>query len=152
MQDVAGGSMAFVAPKADGPVMIVDDNLSDRTLLEKTLLRTGHEVCSFELGRLALAAAARRQPDLILVDIYMPEMNGYEFCQSLKSTEGLSQIPVIFLSVLDDHESKLKAFESGAVDYISKPFHLEEVNARVATHLKIHRLQRASSDENERLE
>jgi two-component system sensor histidine kinase/response regulator len=109
-------------------------------------------VRSFPLGRLALAAAIKTPPDLILLDINMPEMNGYEMCQRLKSTEGLSDIPVIFLSALTETQDKVKAFRSGAVDFISKPFHFEEVHARVETHLKLHHLQRALKRQNERLE
>jgi signal transduction histidine kinase len=89
---------------------------------------------------------------LILLDINMPEMNGYEVCERLKSTEELSDIPVIFLSALTETEDKLKAFRSGAVDYISKPFQFEEVHARVETHLKLHQLQRALKLQNELLE
>src|SRR5208283_4281278 len=112
----------------------------------------GCEVRSFPLGRLALAAAMKSPPDLILLDINMPEMNGYEVCKQLKSAPELSKIPVIFLSALDGTEDKVKAFESGAVDYISKPFQFEEVHARVETHLGLHALQRALILQNERLE
>ncbi len=132
--------------------MIVDDNPSNLKVLEDMLRREGHEVRSFPRGRLALAAAARNPPDLILLDINMPEMNGYEVCEHLKSTEGTSGVPVIFLSALDDTEDKLKAFRSGAVDYISKPFQFEEVHARVETHLKIHGMRQELKQQNERLE
>ncbi len=133
-------------------IMIVDDNPANLKLLEDMLLKQGHEVHSFPLGRLALAAALKNPPDLILLDINMPEMNGYEVCERLKSNGKLSDIPIVFLSALNETQDKVKAFQSGAVDYISKPFHLEEVNARVETHLKMHRLQRASTRQNERLE
>ncbi len=132
--------------------MIVDDNPANLKLLEDMLLQQGHEVRSFPLGRLALAAAMKNPPDLILLDINMPEMNGYEVCERLKSTEELSDIPVIFLSALNETQDKVKAFRSGAVDYISKPFQFEEVHARVETHLKLHDLQRALKLQNERLE
>jgi two-component system sensor histidine kinase/response regulator len=135
-----------------GDIMIVDDNPANLKLLEEMLVREGHEVRSFPLGRLALAAARKSAPDLMLLDINMPEMNGYEVCQSLKSEPELSQIPVIFLSALDGTDDKVKAFESGAVDYISKPFQFEEVHARVETHLGLHNLQRALISQNERLE
>ena len=94
----------------------------------------------------------KNPPDLILLDINMPEMNGYEVCERLKSTQELSDIPVIFLSALNETQDKVKAFRSGAVDYISKPFQFEEVHARVETHLKLHDLQRALKLQNERLE
>jgi CheY-like chemotaxis protein len=116
------------------------------------LVEQGHEVRSFPLGRLALAAATKNPPDLILLDINMPEMNGYEVCERLKADEELSSIPVIFLSALNEINDKVKAFRSGAVDYISKPFQFEEVHARVKTHLKLHALQQASKLQNERLE
>jgi two-component system sensor histidine kinase/response regulator len=135
-----------------GDIMIVDDNPANLKLLEDMLRQQGHEVCSFPRGRLALARAARNPPDLILLDINMPEMNGYEVCERLKSIEEVSGVPVIFLSALSETQDKVKAFQSGAVDYISKPFQFEEVHARVETHLKLHHLQRELKLQNERLE
>jgi DNA-binding response OmpR family regulator len=132
--------------------MVVDDNPANLKLLEDMLRQQGHEVLSFPRGRLALAEAARNPPDLILLDINMPEMNGYEVCERLKSTVEGSSIPVIFLSAMTEMQDKVKAFRSGAVDYISKPFQLEEVLARVETHLKVHDLQRALKLQNEHLE
>jgi len=124
--------------------MIVDDNPANLKLLEEMLLQRGQEVRSFPLGRLALASAAKNPPDLILLDINMPEMNGYEVCERLKASPELSGIPVIFLSALNDIQDRVKAFQYGAVDYISKPFQFEEVHARVETHLKLHQLQQDS--------
>lgn len=135
-----------------GDVMIVDDNPANLKLLEGMLIQQGHEVRSFPLGRLALAAAMKNPPDVILLDIDMPEMDGYVVCERLKSTAELSDIPVIFLSALNETQDKVKAFLSGAVDYISKPFQFEEVHARVKTHLRLHALQRALKHQNERLE
>jgi two-component system sensor histidine kinase/response regulator len=132
--------------------MIVDDNPANLRLLEDMLRQKGHEVHSFPRGRLALAEALENPPDLILLDINMPEMNGYEVCERLKSTDDLRDIPVIFLSALNDIQDKVKAFRSGAVDYISKPFQIEEVHARVETHIKLHDLQRALTRQNEHLE
>jgi two-component system sensor histidine kinase/response regulator len=137
---------------AKSDIMVVDDNPANLKLLEDMLLQQGHEVRSFPLGRLALAAAAKKPPDLILLDINMPEMTGYEVCERLKASPELARIPVIFLSALGDTEDKLKAFRSGGVDYISKPFHFEEVHARVETHLGLHELQQALRFQNERLE
>jgi two-component system sensor histidine kinase/response regulator len=88
----------------------------------------------------------------VLLDVTMPEMNGYEVCQRLKSTGTLSDVPIIFLSALNEIQDKVKAFRAGGVDYISKPFQIEEVHARVETHLKLHDLQRALKLHNERLE
>jgi len=91
-------------------------------------------------------------PDLILLDINMPEMNGYEVCERLKAARELADIPVIFLSALNETADKVKAFRSGAVDYISKPFQFEEVTARVETHLKLHALQEELRLRNQSLE
>jgi len=132
--------------------MVVDDHPANLRLLEEMLRQQGCEVRSFPRGRLALAAAARNPPDLILLDINMPEMNGYEVCECLKSSEKLSSIPVIFLSALKEIGDKVKAFQSGGVDYISKPFQFEEVRARVKTHLKLHELQQALKAQNDHLE
>lgn len=137
---------------AQGHIMIVDDNPANLKLLEGMLRDKGHEVWSFPLGRLALIAAAESPPDLILLDINMPEMNGYEVCKRLKSDPELADIPVVFLSALNEIPDKIMAFRHGAVDYISKPFQFEEVHARVATHLKVHHLQRALKQQNEQLE
>jgi two-component system, sensor histidine kinase and response regulator len=137
---------------AQSDIMIVDDNPANLKLLEDMLLGQGHEVRSFPLGRMALAAALKNPPDLILLDINMPEMNGYEVCERLKSSPELSDIPVIFLSALNETEDKVLAFRSGAVDYVSKPFQFEEVHARVETHLNLHHLRQALKQQNERLE
>lgn len=129
-----------------GNIMIVDDDPSDLTLLEEMFREHAYEVRSFPRGRLALRAAEDDPPDLILLDITMPEMNGYEVCTQLKSSPRFSAIPVIFLSALSSIEDKAKGFRSGAVDYISKPFQLEEVQARVETHLKLRRAIQAEHE------
>jgi DNA-binding response OmpR family regulator len=129
-----------------GNIMVVDDNPANLKLLEQMLRQHGYEVRSFPRGRLALGAAEQQPPDLILLDINMPEMNGYEVCQSLKSNPLLADIPVIFLSALNAIEDKIKGFQSGGIDYISKPFQFEEIEARVETHLKLRRAQRAEHD------
>ncbi len=126
--------------------MVVDDNLANRTLLEYMLRQEGYEVLSFPRGRLAVAAAAQNPPDLILLDINMPEMNGYETCELLKSDPRTSGISVLFLSALHSTEDKIKGFRCGAVDYVSKPFQLEELRARVDTHVKLRRAQQAEHD------
>jgi DNA-binding response OmpR family regulator len=129
-----------------GNVMIVDDNPANLKLLEDMLREHGYEVRSFPRGRLAMAAAEQHPPDLILLDINMPEMNGYEVCEQLKSTSRLEGIPVIFLSALNATEDKIRGFQAGGVDYISKPFVFEDVNARVETHLKLRRAQEAEHE------
>ena len=129
-----------------GNIMIVDDSPANLKLLEEMLFQRGYGVRSFPRGRLAIAAANQEPPDLILLDITMPEMNGYEVCELLKASPRLSAIPVIFLSALDGTGDKVKGFQAGGADYISKPFQFEEVAARVETHLKLRRAQKAESD------
>jgi two-component system, sensor histidine kinase and response regulator len=135
-----------------GSIMVVDDNPANLKLLEDMLQQCGYEVRSFPRGRLALASVDQQPPDLILLDINMPEMNGYEVCERLQSVEKTASLPVIFLSAQNETEDKVRAFRSGAVDYIAKPFQFEEVHARVKTHLKLHALQRALELQNEQLE
>jgi len=137
---------------AQSDIMIVDDNPANLKLLEDMLVQQQHEVRSFPLGRLALAAMLKSPPDLILLDVNMPEMNGYEVCERLKANEELSKIPVIFLSALNETQDKVKGFQSGAVDYITKPFQFEEVHARVETHLKLYNLEKALKLQNDHLE
>jgi two-component system sensor histidine kinase/response regulator len=123
-------------------IMAVDDQPANLILLEDLLSHQGHAVRSFPRGRLALEAAARNPPDLILLDINMPEMSGFEVCKLLKSDEKLAAIPVIFLSALSDASDKVHGFQCGGVDYVTKPFQVDEVQSRVETHLKIHQLQK----------
>jgi CheY-like chemotaxis protein len=130
----------------EGNIMVVDDNPANLKLLEDMLRQHGHEVRSFPRGPLALAAADYEPPDLILLDINMPGMNGYEVCERLKSSTRLADIPVIFISALTAIEDKVAGFRSGGVDYVSKPFQFEEVSARVETHLKLRRAQQAEHD------
>ncbi len=132
--------------------MVVDDNPSNLVLLEDMLGQKGHVVRSFPGGAMALVAAANQPPDLILLDINMPELSGYQVCEQLKADSSLAAIPVIFLSALGETEDKVKAFRSGGVDYISKPFQFDEVYARVETQLKLHSLQRALKAQNQHLE
>jgi two-component system, sensor histidine kinase and response regulator len=123
-------------------IMAVDDQPSNLKLLEDLLSQQGHVVRSFPRGRLALEAAIRNPPDLVLLDIDMPEMSGFRVCELLKSDDKLAAIPVIFLSALSDSGDKVRAFQCGGVDYVTKPFQVDEVQARVQTHLKIHQLQK----------
>lgn len=127
-------------------LMVVDDNPDSLDLLVNILRQKGYEVCSFPRGRQALAEASRNPPDLILLDINMPGMDGYEVCRRLKANDEVSNIPVVFISARDEPEDKVKGFRYGAVDYISKPFHSEEVHARVETHLKLRRAQQVEQE------
>jgi signal transduction histidine kinase len=133
-------------------IMVVDDQPANLKLLEDILKVEGYHIRSFPRGRMALAAATNNPPDLFLLDINMPEMNGYEVCGRLKSDPELSPLPVIFLSALNATEDKVKAFEAGGADYITKPFQIEEVQARVQTHLKMRHLQQELKLHNDSLE
>jgi response regulator RpfG family c-di-GMP phosphodiesterase len=126
--------------------MVVDDNPANLKLFEDMLRQQRYEVSSFPRGRLALDAAIQDPPDLILLDINMPELNGYKVCERLKCDPRIAGMPVIFLSALNATEDKVKGFRSGGVDYISKPFQFEEIQARVETHLKLRRAQQAEHD------
>jgi two-component system, NtrC family, sensor kinase len=134
-----------------GNIMIVDDQLDNLRLLTEILTAEGFKVRKAVNGNRALEAAQLAPPDLILLDIMMPEMNGYQVCQHLKADARTQDIPLIFLSALDDIDDKINAFSLGAVDYITKPFQREEVLARVKTHLKIQGLTQALQQQNKLL-
>jgi signal transduction histidine kinase len=121
--------------------MVVDDNVTNLQLLEMLLRMRGCKVQSFTNGRAALEAIASAPPDVILLDIAMPEMDGYEVCRRLKAEAKTAAIPVIFISALSATKDKVKAFACGGVDYVTKPFQIEEVHARVETHHKLRQLQ-----------
>ena len=122
-------------------ILIVDDTAANLQVLAGMLKERGYKVRPVPSGKLALIAAQRHPPDLILLDINMPELNGYEVCEQLKTDDKLKGIPVIFISALTEQLDKVKAFATGGVDYITKPFQMEELHARVETHLKLSRLQ-----------
>jgi sigma-B regulation protein RsbU (phosphoserine phosphatase) len=132
-------------------ILIVDDTAANLQVLAGMLKDRGYKVRPAPSGKLALSAARRDPPDLILLDINMPEMNGYEVCEHLKADDQLQAIPVIFISALTEPLDKVKAFANGGVDYITKPFQMEELHARVETHLKLRGLQVALELANERL-
>jgi sigma-B regulation protein RsbU (phosphoserine phosphatase) len=133
-------------------ILVVDDTSANLQVLAGMLKDRGYKVRPVPSGKLALLAARRDPPDLILLDINMPEMNGFEVCGHLKADEQLKGIPVIFISALTEQLDKVKAFATGGVDYITKPFQMEELHARVETHLKLHRLQVELEESNSRLE
>ncbi len=122
-------------------ILVVDDTPANLQVLAGMLKDRGYKVRPVPDGKLALLAARRDPPDLILLDINMPEMNGYEVCERLKADDRLKGIPVIFISALTEPLDKVKAFAIGGVDYLTKPFQMEELHARVETHLKLRRLQ-----------
>ncbi len=132
--------------------MIVDDMPANLRLLEKMLRDRGYRVRPFPRGTIALKSAMNDPPDLILLDINMPEMNGYEVCTRLKAEEITRDIPVIFISAHTETQDKVEAFRSGGVDYVTKPFQVEEVCARVQTHITMSRYRDALKNKNTELE
>jgi len=123
-------------------ILIVDDTPEIANLLARMLTNENREAVPFFNGGMLLGEAVNQPPDLIIIDINMPDMNGYELCNELKKQPRLGGVPVIFLSSYHDIENKMRAFSMGGVDFITKPFQIEEVEARVDTHLKILGMQR----------
>ncbi|MBE9168616.1 response regulator [Pleurocapsales cyanobacterium LEGE 06147] len=133
-------------PKAD--ILVIDDTPENLALLSQMLTEKGYKVRSVTKGSTGIRGAKAALPDLILLDVKMPQMNGYEVCEQLKADERTRNIPIIFISALGDVGDKVKAFQAGGVDYITKPFQVEEVLARVDTHLIIQRLQNQLQQQN----
>ena len=131
-------------------ILIVDDLPANLQFLNSILVERGYQVRPAINGQVALKIAQKTLPDLILLDIQMPGMNGYEVCEQLKANDKTHKIPIMFISALSEVFDKVKAFAVGGVDYITKPFQAEEVLARVETHLKIHHLQQQLAEQNER--
>jgi DNA-binding response OmpR family regulator len=129
-------------PFTQSNILIVDDMPANLRLLSQILTEQGYKVRAALNGAHALTAVQADSPDLILLDIRMPEMDGYEVCQRLKADGRTADIPVLFISALDETEDKVKAFAVGGVDYVAKPFRVEEVLARVKTHLALRQLHR----------
>ncbi len=123
-------------------IMIVDDQPENLRLLGYMLRDEGYDVRPVPNGRMALRAAMTDPPDLILLDINMPDMDGYELCQRLKEDERLQKIPVLFISAMNAVDDKVRAFNAGGLDYVTKPFQFKEVSARVKTHIELRRLQK----------
>ncbi len=140
--------------KEDSPrILVVDDSVETVMLLTDILASNGYKVLTASDGHAALKSVEVEVPDLILLDVKMPDMDGYEVCHKLKSDEHSARpIPVIFISALYDTFDKVKAFNAGGVDYITKPFQLEEVLARVETHLALSHLQRQTEEQNTQLQ
>lgn len=129
-------------------LLLVDDNPNNLNVLSDLLEKKGYEILVALNGEAALERAAFTRPHLILLDIMMPGLDGFETCERLKKDPGLADIPVIFMTALGDTKSKVKGFSTGAVDYITKPIEPDEVLARVETHLTIQKLQRELREKN----
>ncbi|MCP4544547.1 MAG: response regulator [Chloroflexi bacterium] len=134
--------------EAKANIMVVDDALNNLRLLVDMLTRQSYTVRPMSDGHLAISSAQDDPPDLILLDIMMPEINGYQVCEQLKADARTRDIPIIFLSVLDKVENKVKAFSIGGADYITKPFNIQEVSARIETHLTLRNLQKQLGEKN----
>ncbi len=137
-------------PKGD--ILLVDDSPTNLRLLMTLLEARGYEVRGVLSGRMALMAAQAAPPDLILLDITMPQMDGYQVCRQLREDPRTQEVPVIFVSGLNEAFDKVQAFQVGGVDYITKPFQFEEVLARIEHQLTILRLQQQLKDQNQRLQ
>jgi signal transduction histidine kinase len=138
----------FLSEVPKGNILIVDDTPDNLRLLSNALTERGYKVRSVINGAMALMGAKAAPPDLILLDINMPQMNGYEVCEALKADEQTREIPVIFISALDEVLDKVRAFAVGGRDYISKPFQFEEVLARIENQLTIRNLQQQLQEKN----
>jgi two-component system, sensor histidine kinase and response regulator len=148
-------SLAKAQTKAQtnsGHILIVDDTPNNLRFLSDLLTKAGYSVRKVISGELGLEAARLEPPDLILLDIRMPGLDGYKVCAQLKSDQRTSEIPVIFLSAMDEELDKVMAFEAGGVDYITKPFQVVEVLARIETHLQISYLRKALTQQNLQLQ
>lgn len=139
--------------EAPSSILVVDDSPESLTVLRLLLTKRGHRVRPALNGEMALKAIGKSLPDLILLDIMMPPgEDGYEICRKLKSDDRTRDIPVLFVSALGKTEDRIKAFQAGGVDYIGKPFHTEEVLARVETHLALQNARRQLHEQNMRLQ
>ncbi len=144
--------MTSESPHSNGSILVVDDTPQNLKLLSSVLVKAGYDVRCVISGSAALMGIRAERPDLILLDINMPQMNGYDVCRQLKQDPQTQDIPIIFLSALYEVMDKVQAFKVGGVDYITKPFQLEEVLARIQTHLTILRLQQQLREKNQLLE
>jgi len=135
-----------------GDVFLVDDNLMNIRLLAEILKGAGYQVRAATSGKRAVETIRTHPPELVLLDVNMPEMDGYQVCETLKADPKTRDIPIIFISAHDAPVEKVRAFRAGAVDYVTKPFEAEEVVARVATHLEMSRLQRETASRKAELE
>lgn len=149
---MTAGSMAELAKPDDAArILLVDDDPTNLRVLFETLRGKGYKLLTAKSGADALKIIRGSRPELVLLDIMMPGMDGYEVCEQVRADPEIKDVPILLLSALDDSDSKVRGFEAGAVDYVSKPFHPGEVIARVKTHLTVHRLQRRLAEANQRM-
>lgn len=129
-------------------LLLVDDTPENLRFLSESLKNEGYRIRVAPNGELALSMVQEDPPHLVLLDIDMPGMNGYQVCDKFKTSVQLKKIPIIFLSALDDHRAKVLAFQHGGVDYVTKPFRIEELLARISTHLELQALRDELQDHN----
>ena len=122
-------------------ILVVDDEIPSLRLLSDLLEKEGYTVRPADNAQTAIDSALAKPPRLILLDVRMPEMDGFEICRHLQQDKRTNQIPIIFVSALDDIDAKIQGFQVGGVDFITKPFQDQEVLARVRTHIDLHRMQ-----------
>ena len=132
-------------------ILVVDDTRDNLRLLSNILAEQGYQVRPVSQGSRAISAAQSKTPDLVLLDIMMPEIDGYDVCRALKADDRTRDVPIIFISALNETVDKVKGFAMGGVDYITKPFQTEEVLARVKTHLSLRSMQKRLKAHNRRL-
>lgn len=139
------------APPAVGEVVIIDDTPENLHLLNEILSDRNYKVRALPNGQMGLSACKASPPDLVLLDITMPGMDGYEVAEKLKADPDTKEIPIIFISAMSQTEDKVRAFRAGGVDYVTKPLQVEEVMARVETHLSISRMREQLDQANQKL-
>jgi two-component system sensor histidine kinase/response regulator len=127
----------LIGAENPGNILVVDDNDKNLQIISMALTKFGYKVAVANSGTNALKYLERKVPDLILLDIMMPEMDGYEFCRQIKSNADLLHIPIIFLTAKNEIEDLVNGFKLGAVDYLIKPFHNDELAVRVNTHIQL---------------
>ncbi len=123
-------------------ILVVDDNPTNLRVLVDYLGEIGYRTLVANSGERALTQLERVQPDLILLDVMMPGIDGFETCRRIKAAPAAADIPIIFMTALSETQHKLDGFQAGAVDYVTKPFQQEEMSARISTHLMIQRQRR----------
>lgn len=145
------GNLLVERPNHELELMLVDDNPNNLRVLSSMLKNAGYKIRTAINGQMAITSLQKRPVDLILLDVNMPVMNGFELSEQVKEDEKLSDIPIIFITALSSVEDRVSGFEHGAVDFITKPFLIEEVEARVKTHLHIMEMRRSLNIQNEKL-